>query len=133
MIGTSRPGSHRKTARRWAATAWIGLVLMLFNVVNGTAMAVRPLAAMAAGDMAICATHHAGAADHHPQAPAHPADCCSCCLSMCCTGAALPDSDPLAVAPPRGWITVAFAAASAAPYNSAPRTGGNARAPPAFV
>ncbi|HMA50947.1 MAG TPA: DUF2946 family protein [Magnetospirillaceae bacterium] len=127
---------HRKTlrSRRWAATTWLGLFLMLFNIANAATMGLRPMEAMANGDMPLCAEHHPGAAHHH-QDPAKPgsSDSCSCCLSMCCTGAAVPDSAAPAPAPGMVWVALSFSTTASFRLHPAPRTGGSARAPPSFA
>lgn len=125
---------NRVRNRRWAATTWLGLFLMLFNIVNAGTMALRPMPAMAEGEMPLCAEHHPAAAHHH-QDPAKPngSDGCSCCLSMCCTGAAVPDNAAPAPAPSMAWIALAFGSAPSFTLHPAPRTGGSARAPPSFV
>lgn len=117
----------------WTATAWLGLLLMLFNVFNASTMGLRPMAAMADGDMPLCAEHQSAA--HHHQDPAKPgnSDGCSCCLAMCCAGAAVPDSDPLVPARIQGWTFLAFGPEPSFHLYPAPRTGGSARAPPSFA
>jgi hypothetical protein len=123
---------NRTMPRRWAATAWVSLFLMLFNVVNAGAMGLRRMEAMADGQMPICSAHRSGDPDQHPPGPSQPAssDCCSCCLSMCCTGAAVPDSTPLTALRSLTWISLAFRSTHAFPQPSAPSVGGSARAPP---
>ena len=124
--------SNRKA--KWTATAWLGLLLMLFNVFNATTMGLRPMAAMAHGDMPLCAEHQM-ASGHHHQDPTKPgsSDNCSCCLSMCCMGAAVPDSDPLVPARVQDWTFLTFGASPSFSLNPAPRSGGGARAPPSFA
>ena len=115
--------------------AWFALFLMLFNVVNAGGMGMRQMAALPDGEMPLCVTHPSGLEhhQHHTPAPAGSSDCCSCCLSMCCTGAALPDSLSVLPAPSLAWTSLTFASVPAFRLNPAPRTGGNARDPPVFV
>ena len=122
---------HRKALgyRRWAATTWLGLFLMLFNIANVTTMGLRPAGAMPNGEMALCAEHHS-----HHQDPSKPAsDSCSCCLSMCCAGAAVPDSVAPAPVPGMAWVALSFSTTASFRLHPAPRTGGSARAPPSFA
>jgi len=114
--------------------ASLGLFLMLFNVFNATTMGLRPMPAMANADMPLCAEHHA-ASSHHHQDPTKPgsSDSCSCCLSMCCSGAAVPDSDSPVPARVQGWTFLAFSPEPSFHLHPAPRTGGSARAPPSFA
>jgi hypothetical protein len=112
----------------------MGLYLMLFNVLNAATMGLRPMDGMAEGEMVLCSQHAAGT-HHHHQGPAQPAspDCCSCCLSMCCTGAALPGAAPVAPARSLGGISLTFGSAPSFRLHPAPSIGGGARAPPAIA
>ena len=124
----NRSGQGRKVSRRWAASVGLGLFLMLFNVFNAATMGLHPMAGMeTAGPSSICATHHEPTPDHHP------ADCCSCCLSMCCTGAMVPDCDFSAVVLTGTWTAFAFHLAAAPRHHRAPITSGSARSPPDVV
>jgi len=119
--------------RRWAAMAWLSLFLMLFNIVNAGAIGLRRMEAMADGLMPICSAHQSGASDQqHPPGPSQPAssDCCSCCLSMCCTGAAVPDDRLDAPLPSSNWTVLSFDFTLSAQRRPAPSVGGIARAPP---
>ena len=131
-----RNGQCRTGSRRWAAMAWLGMILMLFNLFNAATMGVRPMSGMEVnGEPMLCAAHQAGAGEHHHSpSPAHdPSDCCSCCLSMCCTGAALPEGESLAWVPHAAWMRIAYAATSDSQLPEAIHAGGNARGPPSLV
>ena len=137
MSKQKKQEAPRRARRRWAAAAWLGLLLMLFNVVNATAMGTRQMAAMVEGGTAICdmAEHHAGAGGHHHGGTGgqHSPDCCSCCVSMCCTGAAVPDAGEMTPAPSLAWTSLYFVTPSAPQPSPAPLAGGGARAPPAVA
>jgi hypothetical protein len=116
-----------------AVSAWVGLLLILFNVFSAATMGFGPMAGMPDAEMAMCsAMGHGSAADHdHPIK--HPSSGCACCLSMCCTGAAVPDDRLDAPVPSSNWTALSFDFTLSAQRRLGPSVGGIARAPPQNV
>jgi len=127
---TCERGQHKKPYL-WAVSAWVGLLLILFNVFSAATMGIGPMAAMPDAEMSLCSAmgHGAGGSDHdHPAK--HPSSGCACCLSMCCTGAAVPDDRLDAPLPSSNWTVLSFDFTLSAQRRPAPSVGGIARAPP---
>ncbi len=129
----ARNRGQREISYRRAVSAWVGLVLILFNVFSGATMGMGAMAGMAGGSSTICSAmgHGVGHGNDHP-AP-HPAQDCACCLSMCCTGAAVPDDHSPVPLPSLGWTQLSFDFNASPQRRPAPSIGGIARAPPAIV
>jgi hypothetical protein len=129
----SRHIVRRRTPQLKALSAWLALALMLCNVFYGASMGMRPMPAMAGGHV-ICSAHHVDGSEQKSPDPAqHGSDCCSCCLSMCCTGATLPDADGHAVQPPAEVASHIYGDRQSSRLRLAPNIGGGARAPPALA
>ena len=121
-----------------APTAWLALLLMLWQVALGAGLFERPMAPVqaAGGGIVICTGHGLGQAPASNGVPS-PADRqrpdCPCCLPFALmAGAAIPEAPALA---PPDWRGVAFAPPpvfALAPWRtaSAPQ---QPRAPPASV
>jgi len=102
---------------------------MLCNLLYSAAM--MPMPALAGGDATICTTHHADQPGQQSHDPARHGSDCSCCLSMCCAGAALAGAETHAVPRPVMVASHDFTLFSTPHKQSAPSLGGGARAPPA--
>ncbi len=133
QTGTERGGLGRLPKLK-AFSAWIGLFLMLFNLVNGPAMAFNSPSFMPDSEWQIC---HSVGPDASSQDQDHPAQPHSheegaCCLSLCCSVATTPVGD-IIPEPASSWQTLTFDAAQSSQIRPAPSLGGIARAPPITV
>jgi hypothetical protein len=114
-------------------SAWVALLVILFNLSNAGRMGIPSLAGSLDGQAVICsaAGHAAGDQRQGPDQQRHSNDC-ACCLSMCCSAVALPDADaPLAS--PTSWTALFFTVVPTAQRCPAASAGGAARAPPVAV
>jgi hypothetical protein len=126
--------AHHDIPHLRAVSAWVGLVLILFNVFSAATMGFGPMAGMDGSSSAICSAMGHGAAGKGPAHPGpHPSGDCACCLSMCCTGAAVPDDRFDVPLPSPGWTQLSFDTDASPQRRPAPSVGGIARAPPALV